>query len=68
MRRHEYESRYNPAVTELSRALRNDGGINPDIMAKITRVLEGQIPIIVLRSHEILLMKVKVTLINLKIC
>jgi hypothetical protein len=41
MRRHEYESRYNPAVTELSRALRNDGGINPDIMAKITRVLDG---------------------------
>jgi hypothetical protein len=41
MRRHEYESRYNPAVTELSRALINDGGIHPDTLDKITRVLDG---------------------------
>ena len=41
MRRHEYESPYNPAVTELSRALRNDRDINPDTLEKITRVLDG---------------------------
>jgi len=41
MRRHEYESRYNPAATELSRALMYDGGIRPDMLDKITRVLDG---------------------------
>ena len=41
MRRHEYESRYNPAATELSRALIHDGGIHPDTLDKITRVLDG---------------------------
>ena len=42
MRRHEYESKYNPAVTELSRALNaHDGRIHPDMLAKITNVLEG---------------------------
>lgn len=41
MRRHEYESPYNPAATELSRALIHDGGIRPDMFAKITNVLEG---------------------------
>jgi len=41
MRRHEYESPYNPAATELSRALRYDRDINPDTLDKITRVLDG---------------------------
>lgn len=41
MRRHEYKSRYNPAATELSQALRYDTGIRPDMLAKITRVLDG---------------------------
>jgi len=41
MRRHEYESRYNPAVTELSQALRNNFGIHPDVLAKIKNVLDG---------------------------
>ena len=41
MRRHEYESRYNPAATELSRALMYDGVIRPDMLDKITRVLDG---------------------------
>lgn len=41
MRRHEYESRYNPAVTELSRALIQDGGIRPDTLDKIKNVLDG---------------------------
>ena len=52
MRRHEYESPYNPAVTELSRALRNDRDINPDTLDKITRVLEG-----VKRTDEIISQK-----------
>ena len=41
MRRHEYESPYNPATTELSRALKYDRDIRPDTLDKITRVLEG---------------------------
>lgn len=41
MKKHEYESKYNPAVKDLSQALRNDGGIRPDTLEKITNVLEG---------------------------
>lgn len=41
MRRHEYESPYNPAATELSRTLRYDRDIRPDTLDKITLVLEG---------------------------
>jgi hypothetical protein len=39
-----YESNYNPAVRDISDYIHNhlrDGDINPDIMAKITRVLDG---------------------------
>jgi len=39
-----HESKYNPAVKELSDYIHegiNDGGIRPDVLARITRVLDG---------------------------
>lgn len=39
-----YESRYNPAVKDISDYIHSeaqDGGIHPDMFAKITRVLDG---------------------------
>ena len=42
MKKHEYESKYNPTATELNRILNiNNTGIRPDVFDKITSVLEG---------------------------
>jgi hypothetical protein len=39
-----YESNYNPAVRDISDYIHTqlrDGGIHPDVLDKITRVLDG---------------------------